>query len=229
MTNPYPSYPPQQQGYGQPPQGGYVPGPGQPPQQQPAPSGGGWSGPPDAPAGFNFSDHVSELVWVKVLRYDPQYEGQFGAKPAIYVDVVLLTGRLAGTKYVNSISTGGRIVPQCAQAVGQEFFARIVAIPSGKGNPLIGLESPGPHDNQTIEGFLSSGGANTAQVAPQAAPQNGHQQPQGQQPPPQQNYGQPPNQGYQQPPQGYGQPPQQGYQQPPQNQQAPGGYQPPPF
>jgi hypothetical protein len=223
MTNPYPSYPPQTNpgGYGGQPYGA--------PPQQPAGQPGGWSGPPDAPAGFSFSDHNGELVWIKVLRHDPQYEGQWGAKPAVYLDVVLLTGRMVGTKFMNSVQTGGKLVPVCSQVVGQEFFARIGSAPSGKGNPLITLESPGPNDGQIIEAFLARGGANAAQAAPQNGHQPQQQPPQGQQYPPQQNYGQPPQQGYQQPPQGYGQPPQQGYQQPPQNQQAPGGYQPPPF
>lgn len=165
-------------------QGGYT-GPGAPPP----PAGGG---------GIKFSEHVGDLVWVKVLRYDPNFIGNFGAKPAVVLDVEVLTGRSeVGERFTNGLYSNVILVDQLKDAVGTEVFGRVAAKPGRNANPAIYLDSPWPGDEQAVSAFLArmgaaqqgNGAAQAAAGAPAGVPA-GNQQHQGQ---PQQGqaYGQP--------------------------------------
>jgi hypothetical protein len=180
-----------QQTYGQP--GGYT-GPGAPP-------------PPPSQGGPRLSEHVGDLIYVKVLRYDPEFITRNGVKPAVFLDVEILDGRSdVGTPYYDALFSNVILVSQLQQAVGQEMFGRIGARPGNNANPAIFLDSPRAGDERIIEAFLSrrngqggqqpQQGQNAPQTSPQPQqqPQQGYGQPQGMPPatpPPASSYGQP--------------------------------------
>jgi hypothetical protein len=225
----------------QPPQQPY-----QPPQQQqyqpPAYTGPG--APPPAPEGsraIKLSQHVGDLVWLRATRYDPDFVGQYGAKPAIIIDIEVLQGRSeVGERFVGSLHTNWKLVSQLQGHLNQDYFGRLAGEQGAGANPAVYLGNPLPGDEQWINAFLARRAGSQAQQPPQqqapaqqpyAVPQSNAPQPaqpappaysQQQQTPYQQPYAPPPAQ-----PQQNGQPP--GYQQP-QQQPAQQGYtQDPPF
>lgn len=179
------TFPQQGQGYS---------GPGAPP---PAPEGGG----------LKLSEHIGDLVWAKVVRYDPSFTGKFGTKEAIILDIEVVEGRSeVGIRYPSSLHTNGILVGQLQNAIGTEMFARVGARQGQNANPAIFFDSPRPGDEAAVNAFLArrqqqGGGQQPQAQQPQAQPQQSYQQPQGYgqpqgmpptSPPPHQSYDQPP-------------------------------------
>lgn len=149
------------------PAGGYT-GPGAPPP------------PPEIGTGLKLSQHVGDLVWVRVLKYVPEMTFDFGTRNAVYADIEVLAGRSnVGERFENGLYSNTMLVPQLAQSVGREMFARVAEQPGKNANGAIYLGSPWPGDETYVNAFL----ARQQQAPPAAPPQPPAQaQPQYQQP-----------------------------------------------
>lgn len=159
----YPQQPPQQ--WYPPQQPGYT-GPGAPPP------------PPEGGTGIKLSEHMGDLVWLRVKRYDPDFVGTWGAKPAIIIDIEVIAGRSeVGKRYVDSLHTNYKLVSQLQDRIGAEFFGRIAGEASGGANPAIYLAYPSPGDEQYVQAFLSRRQGQAPGQPPSSPP------PQQQQPP----------------------------------------------
>lgn len=118
--------------------------------------------PPPIPEGLQLSQHVGDLVWIKVLSVDPAFEGKFGTKPALIMDIEPLTGSAAGQRTAAGIFTNVLLVKQLSQSVGQDLFGRIQAQPGNNANPAIYLAPPAPGDEQYVNAFLARNGGPAA-------------------------------------------------------------------
>ena len=79
--------------------------------------------PPEGGQGIKPSEHLHDLVWVRVKRYDPDFAGTYGAKPAIIIDCEVIAGRFdVGKRFTDSLHTNYKLVQQLENHIGSEFF-----------------------------------------------------------------------------------------------------------
>lgn len=145
-----------------------------PPQYQPAPGGNaGWNPPPPPPQGPQLSEHVGDLVWIKVKEFLPQYPFPFGVKDGIRVDFEVLEGRTEVGELQSDVTLSNVVlVKQLAPGVGREYFGRIATGRGANANPPVHLDPPRAGDERVIEAYLArkQGGPAQPPAAPQPTP-----------------------------------------------------------
>lgn len=135
--------------------------------------------PPVDTAGIKLSDHVGDLVWCRVNRYDPAFQSTYGVRPTVWVDIEVVHGRSeVGERYNDQIISNVMLVGQLRESVGSFMFARVAARAGNKANPAIWFDSPWAGDEPAVNAFLAREAGQPMRAAPQqpAAPVQQFQQ-----------------------------------------------------
>lgn len=102
---------------------------------------------------FIVSEHVGTLLLFKVLGQKADHQtAQFGVKPTVWADVMLLDGPRRGTVFARSEIFHTKLYEGLSDHVGKTVLARL-----NKGDRAYWLDDPTPEDERYAEQFLSEG------------------------------------------------------------------------